>query len=275
MTIWICATCGVEHPDTDRPPDSDCVICADERQWVPGSGQTWRTPDELAAEHAATVHEQLEPDLHRFNRKPSFGIGQWTHLVRTPRGNLLWDPPNHLDPALVDTVVELGGAAVIVAGHPHMYGCQVGWSHRLGDVPVLVHAADREWVRREAPVIREWRGTEEVLPGVTLVEVGGHFPGSAVAHLRDGSDGKGSLLVGDAIVPVADQGWVTFMRSYPNRIPLSAGLVRRIVDRLAPYPFDRLYSLQGGTVSTDAHGAVRRSAERYIAWVSGGNDHLG
>jgi hypothetical protein len=52
-------------------------------------------------------------------------------------------------------------------------------------------------------------------------------------------------------------------------------LVRRIVDRLEPYEFDRLYGLLGGTVLGDAKGAVRRSAERYIAWASGANDHLG
>jgi hypothetical protein len=56
---------------------------------------------------------------------------------------------------------------------------------------------------------------------------------------------------------------------------VTAQLVQRIADRLEPYEFERLYSLLGGTVLADAKGAVRRSAERYIAWVSGANDHLG
>jgi hypothetical protein len=273
MTIWICGTCGVEHPDTERPPSEACAICADERQWVPVSGQVWTTTAELSAGGHEVVHEELEPGLHRLNREPSFGIGQWTHLVLTAQGNLLWDPPNHLDPAMATKIEELGGAAVIVASHPHMYGSQVGWSHRLGGVPILVHSADRRWVRREDPVIREWSGTEPVLPGVTLVEAGGHFPGAAVAHVEN--DTGGTLLVGDTVLPVAAAGWVTFMRSYPNRIPLSPGLVRKIVHRLEPYEFDRLYGLLGGTVLGDAKGAVRRSADRYIAWVSGANDHLG
>lgn len=272
MTIWICGTCGVEHPDTDQPPAGECAICADERQYVLTSGQAWTTLEKLNADAHRVVHEELEPGLHRFNREPEFGIGQWTHLVRTEEGNLLWDPPNHLDPAMVTAIEQLGGAAAIVASHPHMYGSQVSWSHRLGRVPVFVHAADRRWVRREDPVIREWSGTERVLPGVTLVEAGGHFPGAAVAHI---ANGQGALLVGDTMLPVPDSGWVTFMRSYPNRIPLSAGLVRKIVDRLEPYEFDNLYGLTGGTILGDAKGAVRRSAERYIAWVSGANDHLG
>jgi hypothetical protein len=270
MTIWICGTCGVEHPDTNHPPAGECAICSDDRQWVPASGQVWTTLEKLSADAHELVHEELEPGLHRLNREPSFGIGQWTHLVQTERGNLLWDPPNHLDESMAARIEELGGAAVIVASHPHMYGSQVSWSHRLGHVPVLVHSADRRWVQREDPVIREWSGTEQVLPGVTLVEAGGHFPGAAVAHVAGGA-----LLVGDTIVPVLDTGWVTFMRSYPNNIPLSAGLVRRIVDRLEPYEFDRLYGLLGRMVLGDAKGAVRRSAQRYIDWVSGANDHLG
>ncbi|MDR7300058.1 hydrolase [Haloactinomyces albus] len=275
MTVWICGTCGVEHSDSDHPPSATCPICADERQWVPETGQWWTTLEELAADGHELVHERPEPTIHRLHREPGFAIGQRTYLVQTPQGNLLWDPPNHLDRPLVNRIDELGGIAVIVASHPHMYGSQVSVSHQFGNVPVLVHSADRQWVQREDSVIREWRDTEQVLPGVTVVEVGGHFPGAAVAHVADGAEGRGSLLVGDTIAPVADTGWVTFMRSYPNRIPLSANLVRRIVDRLEPYEFESLHGLAGGTVLSGAKAAVRRSAERYIAWVSGAYDHLG
>lgn len=275
MTVWICGTCGVEHPDTERPPATICRICTDDRQYVPESGQVWTTLDELATDGHELVHEELEEGIHRLNREPPFGIGQWTHLVRTPQGGLLWDPPNHLDRPLADKIDELGGAAVIVASHPHMYGSQVSWSHQLGNIPVLVHSADREWVQRADPVIREWSETEEVLPGITLVTAGGHFPGAAVAHVATGSGGDGTLLTGDTILPMPATGWVTFMRSYVNRVPLSAGLVQRIVDRLEPFAFERLYGLAGRAVMADAKGVVRRSAERYIAWVSGANDHLG
>ena len=63
--------------------------------------------------------------------------------------------------------------------------------------------------------------------------------------------------------------------AFVENVTDTAQLVQRIVDRLEPYEFERLYSLLGGTVLADAKGAVRRSAERYIAWVSGANDHLG
>jgi hypothetical protein len=89
VSFWICATCAVEHSEQVEV----CAICADERQWVPHSGQVWTTLEKLAADGHGLVHEELEPGIHRLNRDPAVGIGQWTHLVQTPRGNLLWDPP--------------------------------------------------------------------------------------------------------------------------------------------------------------------------------------
>lgn len=68
---------------------------------------------------------------------------------------------------------------------------------------------------------------------------------------------------------------VTFMRSFPNRIALSAAVVQRIaatVEELSG--FDRLYDNFGGVISADARSVVRRSADRYAAWVRGDYDHL-
>ena len=51
-------------------------------------------------------------------------------------------------------------------------------------------------------------------------------------------------------------------------------MVRRIVDRLEPFDYDRLYTLGGDEVDRDAKGVVRRSAETHIHWASGDFDHL-
>ena len=60
------------------------------------------------------------------------------------------------------------------------------------------------------------------------------------------------------------------MWSYPNLIPLDADTVRAIADRVAPFRFDRIYGgWWGRVVLTDGPGAVRRSAERYIARIQG------
>jgi hypothetical protein len=138
---------------------------------------------------------------------------------------------------------------------------------------VYVAEADQEWIQRDDPVIRRWSGELEVLPGVWLHQVGGHFPGNAVAHFV-GADGLGVVLSGDTAVATPDQKWMSFLRSYPNKVPLSAAVVRRIADRLGGLSFDRMYDNTQGMVAADGNGALERSAQRYIDWVSGKFDHL-
>lgn len=267
---WICRTCAVEH--AERP--AVCAICADERQWVPATGQAWTTLAELAAAGERLVLEELEPDLFGLTSEPSVGIGQQAKIVRTPAGALLWDPPGYVDDAAVEQVRALGPVVAIAASHPHMFGVQVEWSRALGDVPVLVAEADAHWVARPDPVIETWTGEREVLPGVVLSQPGGHFPGSAVVHWAAGADGRGVLLSGDTIFANPDRTSVSFMRSYPNRIPLSAAVVLRVAERVARRPFERLYNNFEGVIPADARAVVLRSAQRHAAWVRGDFDHL-
>lgn len=272
MTAWICATCGVQHADTAEPPTS-CAICTDERQWVPPDGQRWTSLEDLTAAGHGTEARQLEPNLLGVGVQPEFGIGQRALLVQTPAGNLLWDSPGFLDDAAIGRVRELGGVAAVAASHPHFYGVQVEWSHAFGGAPVLVAEADREWVMRPDPAVTFWSGTYEPVPGVTLVQCGGHFAGSAVVHWRDGAGGRGALLVGDTLTVVADRRYVSFMRSYPNLIPLPAEEIEQILAALAPYAYDRVY---GGwwdrVVDHDGERSVRGSADRYISWLRGTAD---
>ncbi|MFH6688951.1 MBL fold metallo-hydrolase [Cellulosimicrobium funkei] len=267
---WICRTCAVEH--AERP--AVCAICADERQWVPATGQAWTTLAELAAAGERLVLEELEPDLFGLTSEPTVGIGQQAKIVRTPAGTLLWDPPGYVDDAAVEQVRALGPVVAIAASHPHMFGVQVEWSRALGDVPVLVAEADAHWVARPDPVIETWTGEREVLPGVVLSQPGGHFPGSAVVHWAAGADGRGVLLSGDTIFANPDRTSVSFMRSYPNRIPLSAAVVLRVAERVARRPFERLYNNFEGVIPADARAVVLRSAQRHAAWVRGDFDHL-
>ncbi|HEY4570792.1 MAG TPA: MBL fold metallo-hydrolase [Kribbella sp.] len=270
MSFWICATCAVEHSEQVEV----CAICADERQWVPADGQHWTTLEELAAAGTEVTIEEVEPDLYGVRSKPPVGIGQQSMLVKTDDGNLLWDPIGYVDDDAVRRVRELGEVVAIVASHPHMYGVQVEWSHRLGDVPVYVSEPDKEWVARQDPVIQTWSGTLTPLPGVTVLQPGGHFPGSAVVHWANGAEGKGVILSGDTIFANPDRTSVSFMRSYPNRIPLSGAVVDRVAKSLDPYEYDRLYNNFGSVIPADAKAVVRRSADRHAAWVRGDYDHL-
>ena len=255
--------------DGTQRPVSFKQICEVDGQYVPPTGQVWTTLQRLLREGEHVVITELEPDLYGLSSIPKVGIGQRAMLLRTPEGNLLWDPTGYVDEQAATAVQDLGGVAVIATSHPHMFGAQTSWSRMLGGPPVLVNEADRHWVQREDPSIRVWSGEEEVLPGVTLRTIGGHFPGSAVVHWD-----RGVVLSGDTVFPGPSQRWVTFQRSFPNDIPLSAAVVRRVADRVCERPFDRMYGNLGNVIPEDARGAVLRSAERYIGWVGGAFDHL-
>lgn len=275
MTAWICATCGVQHADTQRPPDV-CEICADERQYVPPGGQRWTSLDELAADGYRSDVRELEPGLHGIGVDPPFGIGQRALLVRTSEGNLLWDPPGFVDEAAFARVRDLGGLAAISASHPHFYGVAAEWSRAFGGVPILIPEADREWVRRPDPAVTLWSGSREVLPDVTLVQCGGHFEGSAVVHWAGGAGGAGALLTGDTITVVPDRRYVSFMRSYPNLIPLPAADIQHIVAALEPYRYDRVYGgWWGRLVGSGGEESVHASARRYVDWARGEHSSSG
>ncbi|MNW36844.1 hypothetical protein D3C74_138640 [compost metagenome] len=268
---WQCAGCAVEFPPGPQPTGT-CPICADERQYIPGGIQRWaRTEDLAAAGHQLTI-TSLEPGLNAI-ASPEIGIGQSSLLVETTAGNLLFDVPGLITGEIIDWLDSRGKLAAIVASHPHMYGVQQQYSQALGDAPILVAEKDAQWVQYSSAAVRTWSQPFEVLPGIRLMQLGGHFPGSTAAVWEAGADGRGVLLAGDAIFSVAD-GNATFLRSYPNRIPLSAAVVRRMAKDLEPVKFDRLYNNFAACIQADAHRVVQFSAERYARWVSGEFDDL-
>ena len=266
MTVWLCATCGIEHADTPQPPDM-CAICSDDRQYLPATGQRWSTLEEVQSGRTATVDE-LEPGLVGITVEPRVGIGHRPLIVRTSNGNVLWDAPGFFDNALIEEIKRLGGIVAIACSHPHLTGLSVSLSKLFGGVPVWYGEDDQRWVRRPDDVIRFWRGTQEVLPGVTLVQCGGHFPGSAVLHWADGAGGRGAILTGDTIRVNTDRKTVSFMRSFPNLIPLPPRSIRKIEGAVAPLTFDRIYSGFGDELlAAGAQEAIRFSAQRYIDWI--------
>jgi len=264
----ICATCG-NHFGDDRP--DVCAVCADERQWVPPGGQRWTTLAELAAAgHRSDVRE-VEPGLVGIGADPPVAIGQRSLLVTTPAGNLLWDPSGFIDDAAVAAVRSLGGLSFVTASHPHFYGAIASWAGAFG-AEILVPAADAAWLRAPGPGVRVrlWSGTLSVLPEVTLVQCGGHFPGSAVAHWASGAEGRGVLLSGDTIFVTPGEDRVSFVWSAPNRLPLSERAVQGVVDAVRPYSFDRIY---GGwwapVIRSGARDVLLRGGARYIELLRG------
>jgi len=91
-----------------------------------------------------------------------------------------------------------------------------------------------------------------------------------VLHWAQGGQGRGALLSGDIVQVIPDKKFVSFMRSYPNLIPLSAPSVERIGRMLAPYPFDVIHGAWfDRTIARDGKQVVERSIARYLKAVRG------
>ena len=123
---------------------------------------------------------------------------------------------------------------------------------------------------RESPRIHFWEGTTLSLwDGLTLINCGGHFEGGTVLHWPAGANGKGALLTGDIITVVQDRRYVSFMRSYPNLIPLGSAGIKRILETIEPFSFDEIYGgWWSANVLSDAKASVARSAERYLRAIA-------
>jgi hypothetical protein len=267
MPAFICTACGMQYPPSDAPPPQ-CAICEEERQYVPPIGQGWTTQEKLAINHVNGWREH-EPGLLGIGTQPTFAIGQRALLVRTPHGNVLWDCISLLDAATETLIKSLGGLTAIAISHPHFYTSMVEWSRAFG-VPIHLHAADREWIRRPDPAIKLWEGDTVVLnPDVTLIRGGGHFPGGTMLHWSKGAGGRGVLCSSDIATVTTDRKFLTFMRSYPNLIPLSAREVEGIAAALEPLAFDAVYGHYfDRVIPKDGKAVLAASVKRYLKAIA-------
>ena len=268
MNAWICVTCGVQQSPSEVAPPH-CPICDDERQYVGWGGQQWTTSEDLRRTHHSVIREE-EPDLFGIATDPAFAIGQRALLIRTPHGNVMWDSVSVMDDVALTRVAELGGISAICVSHPHFYAAVVDWADEF-NARILFPAADAQWIQRPSDRIEFYDTGAEVVTGVTVARIGGHFDGASVVHWAAGSEGRGVLLTGDTITVVQDREWVSFMWSYPNLIPLDAATVNGIAQSVERFDFDRIYGgWWGRVVTADGPAAIRRSADRYIARLRGG-----
>lgn len=232
--ITICTACGTSYQQ-QQPALTQCRICQDERQFVPPGGQQWIDQSALRASHQ-NQWQQLEPGLLSLQTVPDFAINQRAIVLQTPHGNILWDCIAHLDDATVTLLRALGG----------------------------LHASDSEWIMRASPRLQPWHGDScDLLPGVRLLRLGGHFAGGTVLHwAHDG----GVLLSGDILQVTPGASAVSFMWSYPNMLPLAGATVTAMLQRLQGVKFTRLYgAFAGREILARADEAVQQSGRRYLA----------
>lgn len=258
--LLVCRACGTQY---DEPGLTSCRVCNDPRQYVPPSGHSFTTMAKARSD-AANYHLSFTPDERDPNvisikiEPPGLGIGQRALLVKTKHGNVLWDLVCYLDEQAVGRINELGGLTCIVISHPHFYTTWKDWSATFG-VPVYLAGADKSWLNRSAADADVHFLTEthtSILPGVTAIICGGHFPGSMALHVSGDHIRVPSLFHADTIHTIPngmspDVGTATkhgrghnsytFMWSIPNMIPLSPDEILGIWRALKGWEIEATY----------------------------------
>ncbi|OAQ60533.1 metallo-beta-lactamase family protein [Pochonia chlamydosporia 170] len=248
----ICNACGTQFPSSDRSVVKTCLICDDPRQYVPPSGQSFTTHDELVKKHRNEFTTYAEDDrLISLTTTPKFAIGQRAILIRTPGGNILWDCLTLLDQDTINRINELGGLKAVVISHPHYYSTHVQWGQAF-NCPVYIAAEDKVWTTMDSGhqvLVKEIDTTVEGTDA-KIIKLGGHFPGSLVLLF------DGRLFIADTLMttPAGIGKWevdgtgatrakppglnsFSFLWSIPNYIPLSVEELARMWDILKHYEF--------------------------------------
>ncbi|KAF2750631.1 hypothetical protein M011DRAFT_395519 [Sporormia fimetaria CBS 119925] len=278
--LAICITCGTQYDAPLSSPPKQCRICEDPRQYVPPYGQLWTslssaqphmqntlTPCSTnpAITFLTTTANPSSPSLHPSlsSGKPIsasllpglpaqkvLGIGQRAILLQTPNGNILWDCLSFLSPSTVSEIQEKGGLKAIVISHPHFWTTHLEWAKAF-ECPVYLAGWDEEWSCRadnEARRVLVRDEVTEIVPGVKVVRVGGHFEGSMCLWWDGrGKDGESGLAPPESNQQPGTSRY-TFMWSYPNMIPLAPAAIHKIWNALKPLEFTATY---GGFMGQD------------------------
>ncbi|KAK5102328.1 hypothetical protein LTR70_000113 [Exophiala xenobiotica] len=260
--LLICRACGTQYDTTDSKALTSCRICDDPRQYVPPSGQYFTTLSQLSSDSAG-YHLTFNPDERDPSiigiriEPPGVGIGQRALLIQTPQGNILWDLVSYVDEDAVKKINDLGGLSAIVISHPHFYTSWKDWSATF-NVPVYLAGLDKEWLNRdvEGANVKFLSGRHTtIIPGVTAIICGGHFPGSMALHTAKGTTKVPGLFHADTIYTVPNaltpdiattkhgkgHNSYTFMWSIPNMIPLSPDQILGIWKALKGFEIEATY----------------------------------
>ncbi|KAK6344198.1 hypothetical protein TWF696_007839 [Orbilia brochopaga] len=271
----ICVRCGIQYEENDCAQRTNCRTCDDPREAVPPTGQAWTTLRNLyttslaksSTEPKYTIElstDPREPNVTILTTRPRFGIGQSSFILNTPHGLVIWEIMPFLDQPTVDAINAIGQVKAIAISHPHFYSTPFMWSEAFGNVPVYINNADEDWLmtRDKNNVVVSWDNEVEVLPGVRVVQLGGHFPGSSVLVFDD------KLFVADTIVvtPAAlsrhhrEEGYTgfSFQWSVINFIPLAPARVSKMWAKIRKLNFSIVY---GGWELSPGHMQIVRDSE--------------
>jgi hypothetical protein len=152
-------------------------------------------------------------------------------LVITPAGNIFWDCIALINEPTVEFIKSKGGLNAIAFSHLHYYTTMNEWAESF----------DEQWIYNKGKHVSLWDGVEkELWQGMKLINVGGHFPGSAILHIPFLSKGE-TILCGDTFYISPSKKHAAVMYSYPNRIPLPLHEIHRIKKQMEKISFDTLF----------------------------------
>jgi uncharacterized Zn-finger protein len=254
----VCSTCGTSYPLQSIP--ETCLICMDERQWVPAGGQSWTKPAELLLKHSVKLN-RLQERLYEMEINPMFAIGQRALLVLSEQGNVLWDCIPLLDEMAIEFIKVKGGLKAIAFSHPHFYSNMNEWAE-VFNCPVYIHKNDEEHIMVKGGHIQLWQGEEkELWDGMKLICIGGHFAGSSILHVPFLS-AAGTIICGDTLFLSPSKKHFSVVYSSPNRIPLPIATIQQIKKRFDDISFDSFY---GYVKSQNLHNNVKVILENSMA----------
>ncbi len=231
---YACANCG--HWQRYFAPPPDCPVCTDTRNDLPEDG--WRF---LAVEDVGAMlcghWRRLREDMVAFSTTPPLGLNGTGWLLLHPEDNLAFEAaPFYTDDMLAE-IKRLGGIRFLAASHVHGYGAL--WQLQDAFQPEVV-AIQKDDLRltKAFRVIWPYDEALELLPGMVLYHVGGHYEGQAVLH-----DARRHILFcGDAFKVDQDAAGknlaVSTHKAFHKAIPLTPAEIRRYRETIAPLAFD-------------------------------------
>ena len=234
LSHYACANCGFWQAWFAPPPD--CPVCTDVRNDLPADGWRFVAEADVAATHAGTAR-QVADDLWAFTTSPALGLAGTGWLIVRAGGNIAFEAAPYYSAAILATIGELGGIAVLAASHVHGYGALFQLQRAFAPPVVAIHKDDLQ-LTKAFRVTAPYDDTLDLGEGATLHHVAGHYAGQAALH-----DARARrLFCGDMFKVDQDVDGrshaISSHKAFHKNIPLTHAELRRYREAIAPLEFD-------------------------------------
>ncbi len=237
LTAFACENCGFWQRWFGVPPG--CPVCSDVRNDLPEDGWSFASGEAVDARVSTTVAQPL-PGVYAFTTTPALGLGGTGWLIVRPDGNIAFEAAAWYDAQAQARIAQLGGVQYASTSHPH--GCGALWQLQDRFAPELaLHKEGLAW-SKAFRVTLPYDDPLELVPGVTLQHLGGHYEGHALLHVAE----LEALFCGDAVKIERDASGrpraLSAHKAYHKHIPLTRNEIRHYRDVIAAYSFAHTFT---------------------------------